>query len=140
MRLITDSPRHSIPPLMESDIDNCLIIAYIKGIGINRIIYAEKYYAPERTLNWFGDYISGTGYQWGYPWPCHGNLIEFLTRSWEGWEHQTDVPKMYICETIEDVILACDEIGVTNDVLRLKFYDQFNKIKELSGATHHDND
>ena len=135
MRLITVSPRDVVPDLLESDIDNCLIIAHIKRIDINRIIYVEKYYDPERTLNWFGSNVSEPGYEWNHQW--NGTLVEFLTRSWEHW---VDVPKMYICESMEDVILACDEIGVTNNVLRLKIYDQFNRIKELTGATHHDND
>lgn len=135
MRLITVSPKDSVPDLLESDIDNCLIIAHIKRIDTNKIIYAEKYYAPERTLNWFGSDVSESGYEWQHSW--NGNLVEFLARSWDFW---INVPKMYICETMEDVVFACDEIGITNDVLRLKFYDQFNRIKELDGAIHHDND
>lgn len=139
MRTITMSPADSVPELLESDIDNCLIIAHIKDVGLDHVAYAIKYYNLRRTLNWYGDTISGNGGLWQHL--CHGNLIEFISKSWNYWiiTSDTAILKIYICESIEDVIFACNESGVRNDILRYKIYKQFDIIKELKEAYPNDN-
>lgn len=131
LRTITTRPDLSIPELVESDIDNNLIIGIIDRPQASelRLVYAIKYYNPEKIYNWCGtDRVikpSCRFYKWSV---CHGyNLLEHITCSWKHWH---DVPKMLICECIEDIGIICDEFNISRDSnMYQQLIDQFNSIR-----------
>ncbi len=138
MRTITIRPDISVPDLVESDIDNNLIIGsiYRPSTQENRIVYAVKYYNPRKTYNWYGtDYLVTPNSRF-YKWNIinQKNLLDHITQSWKYWNN---VLKIYICECLDDISITLNELRIPgNTFVHEQLIDQFELIR--SGSNYYD--
>jgi hypothetical protein len=119
LRVITENPSDVIPNIVESDRYNNLVIAHIKipytGERIACVINTEN-----GNTNWYGSPDLSDPYErnegcsiWG--WSKPRNLLTIIVDSWNDWTiNFHDIVKIYICESIQDIIDAFEDTGIKN--------------------------
>jgi len=132
MITITEDPSRIIPDIMEFDILNKVILIYLTGGPHDYGGIVKKCHSAD-VLRIVDDYLTENGIsQWC---PIGSSLLELLCDVWE-----TYAPDYYIKIFVIDNVAELEEVTCKLDIKNQDIINQFNKIKELSGATHHDND
>lgn len=130
MRLITENPADVIPDIVESDRYDNLVIAHLKrpirGERIACVINTEN-----GNTNWYGSPDLDDPYEcnnscstWG--WSKHRNLLTLIVDSWNNWTACfNDIVRIYICESIQDIIDAFEDTGIKNGLILSDMISKF---------------
>lgn len=118
MRTITRNPEEVVPDLLESDRYKSLIVIGISRPFENAYEVACIFNTPRNCLNWFGDQLSGEGYEWFRESEPETTLVDFIIGSWTAWNRMGNHVFIYILEDLPEVITTLDKLGVPLGALR----------------------